>query len=134
MFASLLCSADPAHLKSKNELPWRLGVPHPKSKQLLLRYATTEDVKERNAAKKSKYYRKYNILPATTPVQRRRRRERDWYRSERMEDEMEWDLQTEAMPPLGGEEDLRYCRPTFNCAVQYLCLSLSSCVSFGYLN
>ena len=98
-----VCSTDPVQ---PNELPWRLGVFHPRSKQLLLRYATTADVKERNAAQKSKYYRKYNILPATAPSPRRRR-ERVKRRSEGMEGEMEWEPKNEAMLPLGGAEDLR---------------------------
>ena len=38
---------------------WRLGVPHPRSKQLLLRVATTLDTKNRGAANRSQYYRKY---------------------------------------------------------------------------
>ena len=35
---------------------WRLGEPHPKAKQLLLRIATTGDVKKPGAASRSLYY------------------------------------------------------------------------------
>lgn len=40
-------------------LHWRCGQPHPKAKTLLLRLATEVDVKEKGAAKKSTYYKKY---------------------------------------------------------------------------
>lgn len=38
---------------------WRLGVPHPKAKALLLRFANKDDKKIRGAEKRSLYYKKY---------------------------------------------------------------------------
>lgn len=38
---------------------WRLGLPHPKAKAILLRFATTDDKKLRGAEKRSHYYKKY---------------------------------------------------------------------------
>ena len=43
----------------KGHHQWRLGEAHPKSKALLLRYATTLDVKKKGAARSSTYYRKH---------------------------------------------------------------------------
>lgn len=45
--------------KHAHTLHWRCGQPHPKAERLLLRLATEVDVKERGAAKKSTYYKKY---------------------------------------------------------------------------
>lgn len=39
--------------------PWRLGETHHRSNQLLLRFATVSDVKEKGASNKSQYYKKY---------------------------------------------------------------------------
>ena len=44
-------------------LQWRYGQSHPNAKQLLLRYATKLDVKEKGAAKNSTYYKKYGRPP-----------------------------------------------------------------------
>lgn len=44
-------------------LQWRYGETHPKAKQLLLRYATAQDVKQKGAAKRSTYYIKYGRPP-----------------------------------------------------------------------
>ena len=129
-----ICSADPVQPESKNELPWRLGVLHPKSKQLLLRYATTADVKERNAAQKSKYYRKYNIFPVTNPVVRKRRK-RDGHRFEGLEGEMQWEPQTRALVPLGGDEDLRYFCLAFYLTtfLLFLCTGDNYCVQLSVI-
>ena len=52
---------------------WRLGDPHLKSKQLLLRYANTGDIKERGAASRSKFYMKYGNPNQPLQGQERRR-------------------------------------------------------------
>ncbi|XP_035211643.1 nuclear cap-binding protein subunit 3-like isoform X2 [Stegodyphus dumicola] len=38
---------------------WRLGIPHPKAKAILLRFATKDDKKLPGAEKRSQYYQKY---------------------------------------------------------------------------
>lgn len=124
-----MCSANPVVPKSQTELPWRIGELGPKSKQLLLRFATTADIKQRNAAQKSKYYKKYSnpTAPAQVP---RRRREGERNRLEQMEDDMEWEPETGAVLPIGGDRDLRYqwfiecfCMPALFSALGMLCLA-----------
>ena len=63
-------------LTETQQITWRLGTPHPRSKQLLLRYANTLDVKEAGAAQRSQYYRKYGNpnLPQEMEWSRNRRK------------------------------------------------------------
>ena len=45
--------------ESSSGVHWWLALPHPRAKQLLVRQATTGDVKKPGAARESRYYRKY---------------------------------------------------------------------------
>ena len=42
-----------------SDVHWWLALPHPRAQQLLVRQATTGDVKKPGAARESQYYRKY---------------------------------------------------------------------------
>lgn len=45
--------------RSDPVLRWRIGVPHPRTSQILLRHATSVDKKQMGAANESQYYKKY---------------------------------------------------------------------------
>lgn len=53
------------------DIQWWLAPPHPRAKQLLIRYATVGDMKTLGAAKRSHYYKKYgnpNTMEPQSPL------------------------------------------------------------------
>ena len=90
------------------EPTWRLGGPHPLSKQLFLRYSTSKDVKERGAAQKSVYYRKYGNPNVERKMARyRKKREKTWRENKEFENRQDSDSDSDDEGTSGSQTDLR---------------------------
>ena len=96
---------------------WRMGEPHPLSKQLLLRYATDKDVKEKGAAQKSMYYRKYGNPNVQRKMARNRKmrenkKTKTWRENEEFENREDLDSDDDDDndgATSGSQTDLRCC-------------------------